>query len=161
MDFVSDELADGRRFRALTVVDLYTRECLEIEIGQRLRSEHVVQALNRLKYERGLPKRIDCDNGSEFASGQMDLWAYTNGVKIDFSRRGKPTDNAIIESFNGWFREECLNTHWFDSLADAKAKIDAWRWDYNEHRPHRSLMGLTPREFARQTMQTGAANSPS
>lgn len=161
MDFVADELADGRRFRGLTVLDVYTRECLDIEVGQSLRAGDLVQALNRLKYERGRPKRIDCDNGSEFASGQMDLWAYQNGVKLNFSRRGKPTDNAFIESFNGRFRDECLNVHWFASLADAKAKIDAWRWDYNEHRPHRSLMGRTPREFARQVMQTGAANSPS
>jgi putative transposase len=158
MDFVADELADGRRFRALTVVDLFTRECLAIEVGQSLRAEHVVQALNRLKFERGLPRRIYCDNGSEFASGQMDLWAYTNQVQIDFSRRGKPTDNAVIESFNGRFREECLNAHWFESLTDAQEKIDAWRWDYNEHRPHRSLKGLTPREFAVEAGK-GVANS--
>jgi putative transposase len=158
MDFVADELADGRRFRALTVVDLFTRECLAIEVGQSLRAEHVVQALNRLKFERGLPRRIYCDNGSEFASGQMDLWAYTNQVQIDFSRRGKPTDNAVIESFNGRFREECLNAHWFESPADAQEKIDAWRWDYNEHRPHRSLKGLTPREFAVEAGK-GVANS--
>ena len=108
MDFVSDQLADGRRFRALTVVDLFTRECLAIEGGRSLRAEHVVQTLNRLKFERGLPERIYCDNGSEFSSGQTDLWAYTNQVQIDFSRRGRPTDNAVIESFNGRFREECL-----------------------------------------------------
>jgi len=96
--------------------------------------------------------------GSEFVSGQMDQWAYSNGVKIEFSGSGKPTDTAVIESFNGRFREECLNTHWFESLDDASAKIDAWKWDYNEHRPHRSLEGLTPREFARRAMFTGAAD---
>lgn len=159
MDFVVDQLADGRRFRALTVVDLFTRECLAIEIGQSLRAEHVVQALNRLKYDRGVPRAIRCDNGSEFISGQTDLWAYTNQVQLDFSRRGTPTDNAVIESFNGRFREECLNAHWFDSLEDAKEKIDAWRWDYNEHRPHRSLEGLTPREFARKAIAR-VADSP-
>lgn len=158
MDFVADQLADGRRFRALTVVDLFTRECLAIEVGQSLRAEHVVQTLNQLKYNRGLPQRIYCDNGSEFVSGQMDLWAYTNQVQIDFSRRGRPTDNAVIESFNGRLREECLNTHWFESLADAQEKIDAWRWDYNEHRPHRSLKGLTPREYAART-GNGAVDS--
>jgi len=89
----------------------------------------------------------------------MDQWAYSNQVEIDFSRRGKPTDNAIVESFNGRFREECLNTHWFDSIDDAKEKIDHWRWDYNERRPHRSLEGLTPREFAVRTGQQGVANS--
>lgn len=111
-----------------------------------------------LKFDRGPPERIYCDNGSEFASSQMDLWAYTNQVQIDFSRRGRPTDNAVIESFNGRFREECLNTHWFESLEDAQDKVDAWRWDYDEHRPHRSLMGLTPNEFAAKA-KTGAAES--
>jgi putative transposase len=159
MDFVADELADGRRFRALTVIDIFTRECLDIEVGQSLRAEHVVATLERLKYSRGVPQRIYCDNGSEFVSAQMDLWAYANQVRLDFSRRGKPTDNAIIESFNGRFREECLNAHWFESPEDAKQKIDAWRWDYNEHRPHRSLEGLTPREFAQESMREGAADS--
>jgi putative transposase len=114
-----------------------------------------------LRYSRGVPKRIYCDNGSEFVSGQMDLWAYANGVKLDFSRRGKPTDNAIIESFNGRFREECLNAHWFLSKEDAKEKIDAWRWEYNENRPHRSLKGLTPREFARLSSCNQVADSQS
>jgi len=159
MDFVVDQLADGRRFRALTVIDLYTRECLAIDIGKQLRAENVVATLERLRFERGLPARIYCDNGSEFVSGQMDLWAYTHGVKLDFSRRGKPTDNATIESFNGRLRDECLNEHWFESLANAKEKIDAWRWDYNEHRPHRSLNGLTPREFAAKTKLV-TADSP-
>jgi putative transposase len=161
MDFVADQLADGRRIRTLTIVDLFTRECLGIEVGFSLRAEDVVTALNHLKYDRGLPNRISCDNGSEFAGGMMDQWAYSNHVEIDFSRRGKPTDNAIVESFNGRFREECLNTHWFHSIEDAKEKIDGWRWDYNERRPHRSLEGLTPREFADQTRQQGVANSQS
>jgi putative transposase len=113
MGFVADQLADGRRFRTLTVVDLYTRECLAIEVGKNLRAENVVQVMNQLKYSRGLPQRIYCDNGSEFVSGQTALWAYSNQVQIDFSRRGKPTDNAVIESFNGRFREECLNAHWY------------------------------------------------
>jgi putative transposase len=161
MDFVADQLADGRRFRTLTIVDIYTRECLDIAVGQNLRATDVVAALEQLRYSRGVPKRIYCDNGSEFVSGQMDLWAYANGVKIDFSRRGKPTDNAIIESFNGRFREECLNAHWFLSKEDAEEKIDAWRWEYNENRPHRSLKGLTPREFARLSSCNQAADSPS
>lgn len=148
MDFVADQLADGRKLRTLTIIDLFTRECLAIEVGFSLRAEHVVAAVNRLENSRGLPERISCDNGSEFSGGQMDLWAYNHKVQMDFNRRGKPTDNATVESFNGKFREECLNAHWFESIQDAKEKIDAWRWDYNEHRPHRSLEGLTPREFA-------------
>jgi transposase InsO family protein len=99
------------------------------------------------------------DNGSEFVGAAMDLWAYTNGVILDFSRRGKPTDNATIESFNGRFRDECLNVHWFALLEDAQQKIDAFRWDYNENHPHRALKGLSPNEYARRAMAT-AADSP-
>jgi putative transposase len=161
MDFVRDQLADGRRFRALTVLDLFTRECLAIEVGYSLKAEHVVQVLERLKYERGLPNRIYCDNGSEFVSGHTDHWAYCNSVKLAFSRRGKPVDNATIESFNGRFREECLNVHWFETIDDAEAKIDAWKWDYNETRPHRALKGLSPREFVRKMLLENAADSRS
>ena len=148
MDFVADQLADGRKIRTLTIIDLFTRECLGIEVGFSLKANDVVAAMNRLEHARGIPARISCDNGSEFAGGQMDLWACSHRVQMDFNRRGKPTDNATVESFNGKFREECLNAHWFESIEDARKKIDAWRWDYNEHRPHRSLEGLTPREFA-------------
>jgi len=160
MDFVADQLADGRRFRALTVIDLFTRECLTIDVGHGLGGQDVVAALERLRFERGLPQRIYCDNGAEFVSSAMDLWAYTNGVVLDFSRRGKPTDNAAIESFNGRFREECLNIHWLASLEDAQQKVDAFRWDYNENHPHRALKGLSPREYAQEAMAT-AADSPS
>jgi putative transposase len=159
MDFVADELADGRRFRALTVIDLFTRECLAIEIGRGLGGHTVAAALERLRFERGLPQRIYCDNGTEFVSAAMDLWAYTNGVILDFSRRGKPTDNAAIESFNGRFRSECLNVHWFHSLEDAEEKIETWRQDYNENHPHRALKGLSPNEYARKVVLE-AATSP-
>jgi putative transposase len=159
MDFVADELADGRRFRTLTILDIYTRECLEIAVGQGLTGQDVVASLERLRFDRGLPQRIYCDNGSEFVGAAMDLWAYTNRVILDFSRRGKPTDNATIESFNGRFRDECLNVHWFGSLEDAQQKIDAFRWDYNENHPHRALKGLSPNEYARRAMAT-AADSP-
>jgi len=158
MDFVADELTDGRRFRSLTLLDLFTRECLDIAVGRGLTGQDVAATLERLRFDRGLPQRIYCDNGSEFVSAAMDRWAYTNGVILDFSRRGKPTDNAAIESFNGRFRDECLNVHWFESLEDAATKIEAWRQDYNEHHPHRALKGLSPGEYARRVM-IGAAES--
>jgi len=149
LDFVADQLVDGRRFRALTVIDVYTRECVAIEVGQRLRGEHVVAVLNRLKVHRGTPRRLFCDNGSEFSSQLMDLWAYHNKVSIDFSRPGTPTDNAHVESFNATLRRECLNAHWFESLREAHDRIEAWRREYNESRPHRALQDRTPEEFAR------------
>jgi putative transposase len=150
LDFMADQLADGRRFRALTVVDVFTRESLAIEVGQNLKGENVVSVLNRIRQDRGVPKMLFCDNGSEFTSQIMDLWAYQNGVQIDFSRPGKPTDNAHVESFNGTFRAECLDAHWFTSLSEAKQVIEAWRREYNESRPHRALGERTPNEFADQ-----------
>jgi putative transposase len=166
LDFVADQLADGRRFRALTVVDVFTRESLMIEVGQSLKGEDVVRVLNRIKAQRGAPKMLFCDNGSEFCSQAMDLWAYQNGVRIDFSRPGKPTDNAHVESFNGTFRQECLNAHWFMTLSEAKGIIEGWRREYNESRPHRALGERTPNEFACQvaasrdlTGTEGAENS--
>lgn len=153
LDFVADQLANGQRIRALTVVDVYTRESLAIEVGQRLRSEHVVQVLNRLTAQRGAPRRLFCDNGSEFCSQLVDLWAYQHHVHIDFSRPGQPTDNAHVESFNATFRRECLNVHWFESLDDAQARIEAWRWEYNESRPHRALQDHTPAEFAKRAAE--------
>ena len=160
MDFVADQFADGRRFRGADGARSVHARVPGIDVGHGLGGQDVVATLERLRFERGLPQRIYCDNGTEFVSAAMDLWAYTNGVILDFSRRGKPTDNAAIESFNGRFREECLNVHWFASLEDAQQKIDAFRWDYNEHRPHRALKGLSPREFA-QRVPTTAADSPS
>jgi len=148
IDFVADQLQDGTRFRALTILDVYTREGVAIEVGQRLKGDDVVRVLNRMKQHRGVPKVLFCDNGSEFTSQAIDLWAYQNGMKIDFSRPGKPTDNAFVESFNGTFRAECLNAHWFETLAEAKRLIEAWRQEYNESRPHRSLSDRTPTEFA-------------
>ena len=148
MDFVSDQLTTGSKFRILTVVDTFTRECLAADIGSRLRSENVVSTLTRLCRTRGTPKRIHCDNGSEFAGQMTDLWAYTNNVTLAFSRPGKPTDNSFIESLNGSFRDECLNCHWFESLPDAKLKIEAWRSDYNQSRPHQALNNLSPTQFA-------------
>jgi putative transposase len=147
MDFVADALFDGRRFRALTIVDNYSRECLEIEVGQSLKGEDVVRVMERMKLTRGVvPKRIKVDNGSEFVSKALDKWAYENDVILDFSRPGKPTDNAFIESFNGSFRDECLNVNWFLSLEDAKEKILAFKEEYNHFRPHSALGDMTPVE---------------
>lgn len=151
MDFVSDALFDGKRFRALTVVDNYSRECLAIYVGQSLKGTDVVYVLNQIKMIRNIvPKKIQTDNGSEFISKEMDRWAYENKVTMHYSRPGKPTDNPYVESFNGSFRDECLNAHWFLSLKDAKDKIEVWRKDYNEYRPHSSLNQLTPAEFIEQ-----------
>ncbi|VWB24626.1 transposase [Burkholderia aenigmatica] len=134
----------------LTIVDNYTRECLAIEVDGSLRGEYVVAALTRLAHHRPLPRYIKADNGSEFISKALDKWAYENGVEIDFSRPGKPTDNAKNESFNGRFREEYLNAHWFLSLEDARRKIEVWREYYNEACPHSVLQWMIPAEFARQ-----------
>jgi len=150
LDFVADQFADGRRFRALTVVDGYTRECLAIEVGQSLKGHDVVRVLQRIAQQRGVPQILFCDNGSEFTSQVLDLWAYHNQVKIDFSRPGKPTDNAYVESFNGTLRSECLDAHWFAGPAEAVKRIESWRREYNESRPHRALGERTPHEFARQ-----------
>lgn len=151
MDFVSDQLFDGRRFRTLTLVDNCTREALALYTAQRVKGIDVVGVLERIAKEHGLPGSIQVDNGPEFISKDVGLWAYWNKVKLDFSRPGKPTDNATIESFNARFRQECLNAHWFLSLDDARNKIEAWRQDYNGVRPHSSLSNLTPNEFAART----------
>jgi putative transposase len=148
MDFVCDSLFNGRRFRALTIVDNYSRECPAIEVGQSITGQDVVSVMDRLVNERGVPDRIQCDNGSEFISKALDKWAYENGVIIDFSRPGKPMDNALIESFNGSFRDECLNVNWFLSFQDAREKIEMWRQEYNEFRPHSSLGDLIPQQFS-------------
>ena len=148
MDFVADQLVDGTRFRALTIVDVYTREALDIVVGQRLRAEHVVETCNRLVAQRGAPARIFVDNGSEFSGRLFDLWAYHRKATIDFNRPGKPTDNCFVETFNGSLRDECLNVHWFETIDEARAKIEAWRVEYNESRPHQALKDLTPAEYA-------------
>lgn len=145
-DFVHDQLSNGTKFRALTVVDIFSREGLAIEVGQRLRGEHVVDVLNRLVRQRGAPKYLFADNGAEFTGHLVDLWAYHHGVRIDFSRPGKPTDNAFTETFNGSLRDECLNLHWFETMAEARSVIEGWRRDYNESRPHMALGHRTPQE---------------
>ena len=145
---MSDGLLNGSRFRALTVGDNFSRECLAIHAGKSLKGEDVVSVMEALRVlvER-LPVRIQTDNGSEFISKSLDKWAYEHGVTIDFSRPGKPTDNSFIESFNGSLRDECLNIHWFLSLDDARKKLEQWRMEYNHERTHSSLNNLTPAEF--------------
>lgn len=150
MDFVSDQLYNGNRLRIFTVADLGSRECLALYADKSITGETVANILGGLKQTRELPKRIKVDNGPEFISKALDSWAYFNHVQLDYSRPGKPTDNAHIESFNGSFRDECLNTNWFMSLEDARDKIERWRKDFNEHRPHSSLTYLTPADFAQK-----------
>lgn len=148
MDFLLDGLADGRRLRVLTLVDDYSRECLAIEVGTSLPGARVVQVLEQVSSVRGVPLAILVDNGPEFAGKALDAWAYERGVGLHFIEPGKPVQNAYIESFNGKFRDECLNEHWFGSLPEAQAIMEAWRQDYNTFRPHSSLGNRTPEEAA-------------
>jgi putative transposase len=147
MDFISDALGDGRKFRSLNIVDDFNRECLAAEVDTSLTGARVVRVLEQLGERRGLPQILVMDNGPEFAGRAVDVWAYDQGVKLHFIEPGKPVQNAFIESFNGKMRDECLNEHWFMSLAEAREAIEAWRRDYNEVRPHTSLGNRTPQEF--------------
>jgi putative transposase len=150
MDFVSDQLGStGRRFRCLTIVDDFTRECLAIEVDTSLPGDRVARVLDRLAFLRGLPQGIVIDNGPEFTGRALDTWAFARKVKLDHIRPGKPVENAFIESFNGRLRDECLNEHWFSTLKEAQVRIEAWRQDYNRNRPHSSLGDMTPEEFAK------------
>jgi putative transposase len=149
MDFMADNLADGRKIRLLTIVDNFSRECLALDVANGFKGTDVAQALTRIVDKRGRPRQIRCDNGPEFISKALDQWAYWNKVELDFSRPGKPTDNAFIESFNGRVRQELLNASWFETLDQAREMTSAWRAEYNDQRPHRSLGNASPREFAR------------
>jgi len=144
MDFVHDQLATGPRLRILTVVDTFSRFSPAIVPRFNFKAADVVNVLETVCREEGYPAVIRVDQGSEFISRDLDLWAYTRGVTLDFSRPGKPTDNAFIESFNGKLRAECLNAHWFLNLDDAVRKCEAWRRDYNEVRPHSAIGNKTP-----------------
>ncbi len=148
MDFVTDIYITGGRFRALAIVDDYSRECPVIEVDTSLGGRRFVVVLERLAEIRGLPEVITIDNGPEFASRVMDEWAYRKGVKLNFIRPGKPIENAYAENFIGRLRDECLNTNWFISLKHARDVIEDWRRDYNEVRPLSSLKGATPKEYA-------------
>jgi putative transposase len=163
VDFVHDTLANGRCFRVLTIIDQWSRESPALEVDFSLTGERVAMVFSRLSETRGLPAVIQSDHGSEFISRQLDQWAYEHGVRLQFIEPGKPIQNAFIESFNGRFREECLNEHVFVSLADARRKIEQWRIAYNQERPHSSLGYLTPHEFATRhptpTRSTAAART--
>jgi putative transposase len=156
MDFVHDQLATGRKIRVLTVIDTYSRYVPTLDPRFSYRGEDVVRTLETVCTRIGHPKTIRVDQGSEFISRDLDLWAYQRGVTLDFSRPGKPTDNAFIEAFNGRFRAECLNAHWFLSLADAAEKLEDWRKDYNEHRPHGAIGNKVPLDL----MKSEHAASP-
>ena len=147
LDFVHDALSTGRRFRSLTVLDEYSREALAIHVAPSIPSVTVIAVLELLRRERGLPPVLITDNGSEFTSRAFDAWAYSRDVKLDFIQPGKPQQNAFIESFNGTFRDDCLNLHWFTSIDRARVTIETWRQDYNHVRPHSSLGEQTPAEF--------------
>jgi putative transposase len=154
MDFVSDALCDGRSFRTLNLVDAFTRQCLAIETDTSLGGERVVRVLDEVMRRRGKPQVIQIDNGPEFRSKVLDVWACRNGVKLDFIEPGKPTQNGLIESFNGRFRDECLNQEWFVSLQEARQIIEGWRIHYNSKRPHSSLGYLPPDVWAQQQKNT-------
>ena len=157
MDFVHDQLAMGKKIRVLTVVDIFSKYSPVVDPRFSYRAEDVVKTLERVCGQVGYPKTIRVDQGSEFVSRDLDLWAYANGVTLDFSRPGKPTDNAFIEAFNSKLRAECLNAHWFMSLDDAQSKMEDWRKYYNEERPHSGIGQRAPI----QLHKPGDASSPS
>lgn len=150
MDFVYDQLSNGRRFRVLNVIDDYNREIVGQLTAFSISGLQVARFLSQLKERHGLPKQIVCDNGAEFTSKAMFFWAKENNVKLAFIQPGKPTQNAFVESLNGKFRNECLNQHWFRSIDEARYEINQWRNHYNNKRPHSSLNYLSPVAFAHQ-----------
>lgn len=159
MDFMSDALSDGRKIKVLPIADDYTHKCHAIEVDTSINGRRVCEVLNRIAYKEGLPEVITIDNGPEFIGKALDSWAYQRGVHLRFIRPGKPVENAYIESFNGKFRDECLNEHWFTSPDRARQVIEAWRVDYNNERPHSSLNDMTPEEFLRQETALSEANN--
>lgn len=150
MDFMSDQLADGRRIRFLNILDVYSRECLRIEADRSLPGLRVIRALEELRETRSLPERLMTDNGPEFTCRAMDQWAHARDVKLQFIEPGRPMQNGYIESFNGKVRDECLNQHWFRDVEDARQLTEEYRTDYNQQRPHSALGNQTPEEFARR-----------
>jgi putative transposase len=159
MDFVSDELGWGHRFRVLTLVDHFSRESPALEVGVGMSGRLVTEILDKVALTYGLPEVIRVDNGPEFTSKALDTWAYENGVRLDFIRPGKPVENAFIESFNASLRKECLDVHWFQTIEEAKQKIEQWRKEYNGYRPHSSLDNLTPTEYALKLETEGTSET--
>jgi putative transposase len=156
MDFVSDQFFDDSRLRVLVIVENYTRECLALDASAKIHGIDVVTALERITRMHGFPKRIKVDNGPEFISKDLDRWVYWNHVELDFSRPGRPSDNALVEAFNSRFRQECLNQHWFMSLEDARMKLSAWQLEYNTVRPHSALAYRSPLEGESTPAKTDA-----
>jgi putative transposase len=157
MDFLSDQLFDGSKLRILAIVDAFSRLSPAIDVRQRYKGSDVVDTLDRVTAIHGMPKSIRVDNGPEFISKDLDLWAWSNGVTLDFSRPGKPTDNAFVESFNGKVRAECIDQNWFLSLDDARSKCENYRREYNEERPHSAIGNKTPVEFMKSIGQPSRA----
>ncbi len=147
MDFVSDKIAGGGKFRTFNVIDIFTREALAIHVATSIPGSVVAGVLDRVGERHGFPDLIICDNGPEFTGRIMDQWCYAHGIQLSFINKGKPTENGYIESFNGKFRDECLDLNWFISLDQAERIIEEWRLEYNEIRPHSSLGGISPLEF--------------
>jgi putative transposase len=155
MDFMHDTLADGRSFRVLTVIDTHTRECVALEGATGFSGGEVARILEKAGTQRGrLAQRINVDNGTEFTSKALDAWAYWNHVELDFSRPGKPSDNAFAESFNATVRRECLSQHWFRDVDEARRILAAWKEEYNNERPHSSLGRETPARYRAGQMVT-------
>ncbi len=156
MDFVSDGLATGRAMRVFTLVDSFTRECLALEVDSCLSSRRVTRVLDWVIQQRGAPQAIRCDNGPEFTSRHFLKWCEDHKIEAMHIQPGRPMQNGYVESFNGRFRDECLNANWFATMGDARRKIEAWRLDYNEQRPHSSLAYRAPSEFAAVVMKATA-----
>jgi putative transposase len=158
MDFMSAKTLDGHWFRVLTVIDQFTRECLALVADRALNGHRVALALSQVIAERGVPESITADNGSEFSGKAMDAWSYQYGVHLEFIRPGKPVDNGYVESFNGRLRDEFLNVETFFDLSDVREKLERWRQDYNQVRPHSALGDLAPEEFTRAWKESSAAS---
>jgi putative transposase len=160
MDFVHDAAESGRKFRVLSVIDVYTRECLVLEVDTGFPGPRLTRALEALVAERGVPEALRCDNGPEFTSRHFLAWALEKKIELVHIEPGRPVQNAHVESFHGKLRDECLNASWFGNLFDARAKIGAWKKKYNEERPHSSLGYLAPAEFARRIAALRSPTAP-